>query len=219
MSVLSEISARELLVPLVAAPLIGALLCIFLKKRVSDVVAAIFAAITLVLALGAIGGVFGNLGSTITVPLGRLAMLGGETGQAPLVFELSIDALSALMLFMVTVIGFLVVVYSSEYLSPNNVEHPAGENKGRYYAWIVSGNFLQMFIFWELTTICSWALISHYQDEASLRAGFKALIMTAIGGLFFMLGLRLPAYWRLGQSRSVSFLYLAARCYGRAHPG
>jgi len=129
MSVLSEISARELLVPLVAAPLIGALLCIFLKKRVSDVVAAIFAAITLVLALGAIGGVFGNLGSTITVPLGRLAMLGGETGQAPLVFELSIDALSALMLFMVTVIGFLVVVYSSEYLSPNNVEHPAGENK------------------------------------------------------------------------------------------
>ncbi len=164
MSVLSEISARELLVPLVAAPLIGALLCIFLKKRVSDVVAAIFAAITLVLALGAIGGVFGNLGSTITVPLGRLAMLGGETGQAPLVFELSIDALSALMLFMVTVIGFLVVVYSSEYLSPNNVEHPAGENKGRYYAWMllflgamvgiaVSGNFLQMFIFWELTTM------------------------------------------------------------------
>ncbi len=200
MSVLAELSARELLVPLVAAPLIGALLCIFLKRRVSDYVAAIFAAITLVLAIGAIGDVFGNLDSTISVPLGRLPMLGGETGVAPLVFELSIDALGALMLFIVVVIGFLVVVYSSEYLSPNNVEHAAGENKGRYYAWLllflgamvgiaVSGNFLQMFIFWELTTLCSWALISHYQNEESLRAGFKALVMTAIGGLFFLLAL------------------------------
>jgi len=200
MSALAELSASELLVPLVAAPLIGALLCIFLKRRVSDAVAAIFAAITLVLAVGAIGDVFGNLGSTISVPLGRLPMLGGETGVAPLVFELSIDALGALMLFMVAVIGFLVVVYSSEYLSPNNVEHPAGESKGRYYAWLllflgamvgiaVSGNFLQMFIFWELTTLCSWALISHYQNEESLRAGFKALVMTAIGGLFFLLAL------------------------------
>ncbi len=200
MSALAEMSARELLVPLVAAPLIGALFCIFLKRRVSDAVAAIFAAVTFVLAMGAIFDVFGNLGATITVPLGRLAMLGGETGPAPLVFELSIDALGALMLFMVAVIGFLVVVYSSEYLSPNNVEHPAGESKGRYYAWLllflgamvgiaVSGNFLQMFIFWELTTLCSWALISHYQNEESLRAGFKALVMTAIGGLFFLLAL------------------------------
>jgi len=200
MSALLQMSARDLLVPLVAAPLIGALLCIFLKRRISDFVAAIFAAITLVLAIGTIGDVFGNLSHTVSVPLARLAMLGGETGPAPLVFELSIDALGALMLFIVTVIGFLVVVYSSAYLSPNNVEHPAGEAKGRYYAWLLlflgamvgialAGNFFQLFIFWELTTLCSWALISHYQNEESLRAGFKALIMTAIGGLFFILAL------------------------------
>ncbi len=200
MSALLQMSARDLLVPLVAAPLIGALLCIFLKRRLSDFVAAIFAAITLVLAIGTIGDVFANLSHTVSVPLARLAMLGGETGPAPLVFELSIDALGALMLFIVTVIGFLVVVYSSAYLSPNNVEHPAGEAKGRYYAWLLlflgamvgialAGNFFQLFIFWELTTLCSWALISHYQNEESLRAGFKALIMTAIGGLFFILAL------------------------------
>ena len=172
----------------------------FLKRRISDYVAAIFAAITLVLAIGAIGDVFGNLSRTISVPLGTLPSIAGETKAAPLVFELSIDALGALMLFIVTVIGFLVVVYSSEYLSPNNVEHPSGQAKGRYYACLLlflgamvgialAGNFFQLFIFWEITTICSWALISHYQDEASLRAGFKALIMTAIGGLFFILAL------------------------------
>ncbi len=200
MSPLLDISARDLLVPLIAAPLLGALLCVFLKRRVSDYVAAIFAAVTLVLAVGAIGHVFGDLGATFRVPLGTLPTIAGETGPAPLVFELSIDALGALMLFIVTVIGFLVVIYSSEYLSPRNVEHPVTEGKGRYYAWLLlflaamvgialAGNFFQLFIFWELTTLCSWALISHYQNEESLRAGFKALIMTAIGGLFFLLAL------------------------------
>jgi hydrogenase-4 component D len=44
-----------------------------------------------------------------------------------------------------------------------------------------------LFIFWELTTLCSWALISQYQDEEkAVRAGYKALIMTHVGGLFLM---------------------------------
>jgi hydrogenase-4 component D len=51
----------------------------------------------------------------------------------------------------------------------------------------ISPNFLQFFIFWELTTVCSWALISFHQDERSLRAGFKALLMTHIGGAFLLL--------------------------------
>lgn len=233
-------SARDLLVPLIAAPLLGALLCMFLKRRVSDYVAAIFAAVTLLLAVGALGGVFRNLGDTFTIPLGRLSSLAGETGPAPLAFQLSLDALGALMLFVVTVIGFLVVVYSSEYLSPQNAEHPAGESKGRYYAWLLlflgamvgvalAGNFFQLFIFWELTTICSWALISHYQNEESLRAGFKALIMTGIGGLFFLLALILLyvnvdtnpfAFSALGQVspglRTLIFILLLIAAWAKA---
>jgi hydrogenase-4 component D len=50
-------------------------------------------------------------------------------------------------------------------------------------------NYLQLFIFWELTTVCSWALISFREDDKSLRAGFKALLVTHIGGVFFLVAL------------------------------
>ncbi|MBC7288904.1 MAG: hypothetical protein H5T86_12880, partial [Armatimonadetes bacterium] len=43
----------------------------------------------------------------------------------------------------------------------------------------------------ELTTLCSWALISIYENERSLAAGMKALIMTGVGGIAFMLALLL----------------------------
>ncbi|HID05791.1 MAG TPA: hypothetical protein EYP10_01455, partial [Armatimonadetes bacterium] len=85
-----------------------------------------------------------------------------------------------------------------DYIGPGNKEHPLHDGKGRYFFWMllfitsmvgiaISSNFFQLFIFWELTTLCSWALISYYdEDPEALRGGYKALIMTHIGGLFLM---------------------------------
>jgi hydrogenase-4 component D len=53
----------------------------------------------------------------------------------------------------------------------------------------ISPNLLQFFVFWELTTLCSWALISFHHNDRSLRAGFKAILMTHVGGAFFLLAL------------------------------
>ena len=131
------------------------------------------------------------------VALGSLPWLTGGSGEG--VFGLLIDPLSTVLLLVVTVIGFLTVLYSTQYLSEENRDHPVGPaDQGRYYFWLLaflasmggvatSGNFLQLFIFWELTTVCSWALISFYRSEKSLQAGFKALLMTHAGGLFFLL--------------------------------
>ena len=109
-----------------------------------------------------------------------------------------LDPLGAVMLLVATVIGLLTVLYSTHYLREKNREHATGhQGQARYYFWLllflasmvgvaVSPNFLQLLIFWELTTVCSWALISFYQDERSLRSGFKALLMTQAGGAFFL---------------------------------
>jgi hydrogenase-4 component D len=115
-------------------------------------------------------------------------------------FGALLDPLSAIMVAVVTVIGFLVVLYSIEYLSRRNREHGTEEGLGRYYFWLllfigsmvgiaIAPNLLQLFIFWEMTTLCSWALISHHQSPSAIRAGYKALIMTHIGGLAFMIAL------------------------------
>ena len=102
------------------------------------------------------------------------------------------------MLLVVVPIGLLTVLYSTSYLTEGNREHPVGSGQyGRYYFWLllfiasmvgvaISPNFLQLLVFWELTTVCSWALISFHQDERSLRAGFKAMLMTQVGGAFLL---------------------------------
>ena len=118
------------------------------------------------------------------------------------VFGALIDPLSIMMLMVTLIIGFLVVIFSTEYMGEGNREHPVTSGRGRYYAWLLlfifsmvgvafSPNLLQFLIFWELTTICSAALISYREDEKGYRAGFKALLMTHVPGLFFIAGLAL----------------------------
>jgi hydrogenase-4 component D len=112
-----------------------------------------------------------------------------------------IDPLASVMLLVAAPIGLLTVLFSTAYLTDKNREHPVkSEHYGRYYFWLllfitsmvglaVSPNLLQFFTFWELTTVCSWALISFYQTERSLRAGFKALLMTHVGSGFFLMAI------------------------------
>ncbi|HKJ91648.1 MAG TPA: hydrogenase 4 subunit D [Longimicrobiales bacterium] len=137
-------------------------------------------------------------------PSGFAAAFGGLPwlGASGLhLFGFLLDPLATILLLVVTVIGFLTVLYSTRYLREQNRDHPVGPaDQGRYYFWLLiflasmvgvatAPNFLQLFIFWELTTVCSWALISYYHSERSLRAGFKAILMTHAGGVFFMAAL------------------------------
>jgi NADH-quinone oxidoreductase subunit L len=113
-------------------------------------------------------------------------------------FELQIgvivDNLSALMAFVVALIGFLVIVYSLGYM--------AGD-KGlrRYYAEIslfvgvmlgltISDNLLQMFIFWELVGVCSFLLIGFwYEKPEAASAAKKAFLVTRLGDIMFLVGI------------------------------
>jgi len=100
----------------------------------------------------------------------------------------------------VTVVGFMVVLYSGDYLTEKNAEHAYREGDNRYYFWLLfflgsmvglalSPNLIQMFVFWEMTTLCSWALISHTHTAVAQRAGMKALVLTHVGGLGFLIAL------------------------------
>jgi len=123
-------------------------------------------------------------------------------GQAGLggLFGYQLDALNILLLSIVVVLGFLVMLYATAYIGAGNKEHPSESGKSRHHFWMllfiasmagiaISPNLLQLFIFWELTTLTSYALISHYRNEDSLRAGFKAILMTFSGGVFFAIAL------------------------------
>lgn len=122
--------------------------------------------------------------------------LGGIFGD----FVLRTDGLGVFLAVIATVIGSLAVIFSVDYM---HGEH----SLGRYYGMVLffigsmSGlvlttSLLWMFVFWELTALCSYALIAfHNDDPKAVRGGIKALIMTQLGGLGLLVGaLLLYAY-------------------------
>jgi len=188
-----------LLIIVVGMPIFGAVVTLALRDKCAGRAGVFFSILTAIAGISAIVRNFPNASNRL---FGSMPWLQSATDHAVhlKLFGVAIDPLSSIMLIVTTVIGALIAIYSTEYLSRRNVEHPTSEGQGRYYFWLllfigsmtglaVSPNLLQLFIFWELTTLCSWALISFTETEKALKAGFKALIMTHLGAIFFLIGL------------------------------
>ena len=186
-----------ILFPIIGAALflLGAVPAIFRGKR-ADFLAVLWSIITLIIALIVIYFSFGE--KPLVFTWGNMPWIEGTAN----LFGALIDPLSIIMLSVVTIIGVLVIIFSTRYMSPDNKEHPVEKGRGGYYAWMllfigsmigiaIAPNLLQFLIFWELTTICSAALIAYYETEKGFKAGFKALLMTHVPGLFFFVAVAL----------------------------
>ncbi len=105
-----------------------------------------------------------------------------------------IDGLSSLMLVIVTLVSFLVQIYSLGYMH----EDPRFK---RYYSYlslftfsmlflVVSNNFLQIFMGWELVGLSSYLLIGFwFEKDSAASAGRKAFITNKVGDIGFFLGI------------------------------
>jgi NADH-quinone oxidoreductase subunit L len=108
--------------------------------------------------------------------------------------EFLLDPLSAVMLLVVTGVGFIIHIYSIGYMH-------AEDGYYRFFAYmnlflfsmlilVLSGNFLLMFVGWEGVGLCSYLLIGYYFDRRSAGdAGKKAFIVNRIGDVGFILGI------------------------------
>ncbi len=111
-----------------------------------------------------------------------------------LVMGTLVDPLSGLVLIVVTVVGFLVVLYSIGYMH---------QDRGlpRYYAelmlflasmsaLVLANNLLEFFLFWELVGVCSYFLIGFYYEKPSAASAAKeAFLVTRVGDVMFLLGI------------------------------
>jgi NADH-quinone oxidoreductase subunit L len=71
---------------------------------------------------------------------------------------------------------------------------------------VLSGSLLFMFVFWEITAFCSYALISfHNDDPKAVAGGIKALIITQVGGIGLLIG-ALLTYAYLGTYQIPDFI-------------
>jgi NADH-quinone oxidoreductase subunit L len=105
-----------------------------------------------------------------------------------------LDPLSAVMILVVTGVGFLIHVYSTGYMA-----HDASFRRFFLYlnlfmfamlTLVLADNFLLMFVGWEGVGLCSYLLIGFwYERPAAAEAGKKAFIVNRIGDFGFILGM------------------------------
>ncbi|WP_415035469.1 monovalent cation/H+ antiporter subunit A [Azonexus sp.] len=111
-------------------------------------------------------------------------------------FQLRMDGFAWLFALLVALIGLLVVFYARYYMSP---EDPVP----RFFAFllafmgamlgiVLSGNLLQLAMFWELTSLASFMLIAYWHHRQDARSGARmALTVTGMGGLAMLGGMLL----------------------------
>ncbi|MDE3059201.1 MAG: NADH-quinone oxidoreductase subunit L [Bacteroidota bacterium] len=105
-----------------------------------------------------------------------------------------IDNVTAVMLVVVTLISFLVHVFSTVYMH-DDIRY------SRYYAYlsffsfsmlgiVLANNFWLIYVFWELVGISSYLLIGHwYEKKSAADAGKKAFIVNRVGDLGMFIGI------------------------------
>src|SRR5688572_25400420 len=129
--------------------------------------------------------------------------IGSADFQVPL--GLRLDPLSALMILVITGIGFLIHLYSTAYM----IEEASYEY-ARYFAYlnlfaafmlllVLGDNFIVLFVGWEGVGLCSYLLIGFwYKNRSAADAGKKAFIVNRIGDVAFILGV-LVAFTHFGS--------------------
>ena len=133
-------------------------------------------------------------------------MFDGRLANFVASWEFQIDPLSAVMILVVTGVGFLIHVYSTGYMA----------HEGGYYRFfgylnlfmfsmltlILANNLLLLFVGWEGVGLCSYLLIGFYfLRKSASDAGKKAFIVNRIGDAGFILGL----FLMLGTLGTIQF--------------
>lgn len=131
---------------------------------------------------------------------------------------LRIDALSVFMAFTFIGLGFAATIYSVAYIK-NKPETPF------YYALILAliggmmgivfaGDLLVLYVFWEVMSISSYAMVALFKEEdLSIEASFKFLIMSAAGSATALFGISLL----YGLAGTVNFEGLSSTLMGTSN--
>jgi NADH-quinone oxidoreductase subunit L len=158
---------------------------------------------------------FGNWHVLVEEPF-ALSLPWLPTGNTVFRMGVAVDAVTAVMLFMVGFVLTMIFIYSHGYMTFPGYLDPALNTDGldprysRFFAYIslfatgmlglvVADNLLMLFVFWEIMGLCSYLLIGFWFDKTypdpdqitPKQAGLKAFLTTRIGDVLLMIGLLL----------------------------
>ncbi|MBN1794457.1 MAG: monovalent cation/H+ antiporter subunit D family protein [Candidatus Omnitrophica bacterium] len=169
------------IIPLfVAIPLASAFLIPMFSKRIrvfSDIFANVTTFILCVMSLGVIG---------------RNAVYTVGLWKPPVGIAMALDGWSVLLLVTVNSISFCATVFSIKYMEQYT-------SKLRYYSLfllmvagmngvVLSGDLFNLYVFLEIASIASYALVGFGCQHDELEASFKYLVLGSVASTFILLG-------------------------------
>ena len=140
-----------------------------------------------------------------------------------------IDDLSIIMVLIIGIIGSLITVYAVGYMRDFQEHHENEKDRRPWffflmfvflsamYGIVLSNDLVWMFFFWEITTLCSFALIGYTKTDEAVNNSFRQLILNLIGGIAFLAANitlasqygHLELDWLLAQDSGTQFILLA----------
>ena len=166
----------------------------FIGDRNSEIITSIFVSISALLSLILFYQVIVN-GYANNVVIATWI----NSGTLDVNWSIKVDALSSVMLVVVTLVSSLVHIYSIGYMSHD-------PHKPRFMAYlslftfsmltlVTSDNFLQLFFGWEGVGLCSYFLIGFwFKKDSANAAAIKAFVVNRVGDFGFALGIFLIFY-------------------------
>jgi len=179
-------------------PLIGSIISGFFGKflgsRNSEILTSLFVSISAIFSFLIFYKVFNE---NYTNNLNILTWI--NSGSFNVNWSINVDALSSVMLVVVTLVSSIVHIYSIGYMSQD-------PHKQRFMSYlslftfsmlmlVTSDNFLQLFFGWEGVGLCSYFLIGFwFKKESANAAAIKAFVVNRVGDFGFALGIFLIFY-------------------------
>ena len=175
---------------------------IFLRKnkKAAGYFAILMAALSMLCSIGLAHEFIGS-GERVVIPWSWewMALFSEAFGEISLKISFYCDPISVMMLVVISVIAFLVNIYSVGYMRED-------EGAGRFFALlglfafsmlglVASTNLIQIYIFWELVGVSSYLLIGFwYHKPSAVAASKQAFILTRFADSFFLLGILLIGF-------------------------
>ncbi|MNJ31005.1 NADH-quinone oxidoreductase subunit 12 [compost metagenome] len=186
----------------VFAPLLGAMVAGFFGRRIGDVASQAVTTGLLFVSCAISWVVFsqwtwGGL-EAFTVHLAPFIHVGDFQSN----WSIRIDAMSAVMLIVVTSVSSLVHLYSWGYMKGD-------DSRPRFFAYlslftfmmlalVTAADFVQMFFGWEGVGLASYLLIGFwYKKDTASAAAIKAFVVNRVGDFGFLLGM-MTVFWMFG---------------------
>ena len=174
---------------LIVVPMMAAPICVLVRKRaLTWAFSALICWLVLAMAITLLMRV---------LETGPISYALGSWG-APWGIEYRVDAVNAFVLLLVSTIGAIVILYA-----PASVARELpGVRCNLFYAayllcltgllgMVVTGDAFNVFVFLEISSLSSYALVSLGPDRRALAASYRYLVMGTVGATFFVIGIGL----------------------------